>query len=269
MTAWRFLFLSLVVHLLFWLFLANMPNPTPPSFSPVEIEIIEKRQKTRGKRVVKLPEVDLSPKIKPPKTNNLSEQDRIVPKETRTAQLGFTTANKGSQKPSTKGSKGQPLKSPLGRFNLGWQNRSKIALPRKSSRRGTEVTMSNLDASTMIGAINALNTNAYLYATFINRFADKLGPLWYSNIRQALYYFPGKKKRALVDSTWTTILEIRLDKDGKITKVSLIKPSGEPIFDETPIQALKAAKQFPNPPDGMRNPDGTVTLRFAFELEFI
>jgi protein TonB len=71
----------------------------------------------------------------------------------------------------------------------------------------------------------------------------------------------------LPNSDVITKLAIILNKNGEISKISIIRNSGYLDLDEAAIKAFERASPFPNPPSGMVEKDGTVHLTWSFVLQ--
>ena len=61
-------------------------------------------------------------------------------------------------------------------------------------------------------------------------------------------------------------MKIRIEKDGKISSAELVKPSGNPVMDESVLVAAKRVAQIDPPPAGLSS-GGAYTVNINFELE--
>jgi protein TonB len=69
------------------------------------------------------------------------------------------------------------------------------------------------------------------------------------------------------DQDRITKLLIVLNPSGILMKVQVVSDSGVRDLDDAAIEAFKSAAPFPNPPQGIVDPDGTVKIRWDFILE--
>ena len=64
-----------------------------------------------------------------------------------------------------------------------------------------------------------------------------------------------------------TQLQVLLDPNGSIQKISRLASSGFPEIDDAAVEAFNRAGPFPNPPKGMLDSDGLVRIRWDFILK--
>lgn len=64
-----------------------------------------------------------------------------------------------------------------------------------------------------------------------------------------------------------TNLRITLNGDGSLRSIYVSNPSGLDFYDEEAVRAVRAAAPFPNPPEGMMDQDGLITINFGFLLD--
>ena len=69
------------------------------------------------------------------------------------------------------------------------------------------------------------------------------------------------------DQDKITRLLIILSTRGTLVKVQVVSDSGVRDLDEAAVEAYRSAAPFPNPPQGIIDPDGTVKIRWDFILE--
>lgn len=61
-------------------------------------------------------------------------------------------------------------------------------------------------------------------------------------------------------------LLVVLNGDGSLRKVRVEKSSGLDFYDEEAVRAISDAAPFPNPPEGLKDRDGIIHIRFGFLL---
>ena len=68
----------------------------------------------------------------------------------------------------------------------------------------------------------------------------------------------------LNDQSLRTVVEIVLNRDGTIDKLTTVKYSGNSVFDAAARENVFASGPFPNPPDSIVSPDGKIYVHWAF-----
>jgi TonB family protein len=114
------------------------------------------------------------------------------------------------------------------------------------------------------GEATLLNTREFRYATYIVRVlraiaANDKGP------EQYLMRDPGFEMYPVRD--WRTAIEITLDETGAVERVDVRSPSGLDFVDYELVRAVRNAGPFPNPPAGLRGPDGKIRLAQRWSLD--
>lgn len=64
-----------------------------------------------------------------------------------------------------------------------------------------------------------------------------------------------------------TRVDMVLNSDGTVRKLHVAKSSGLDFLDDEAIRALNAAAPFPNPPEGLKDEDGLIHIRFGFAMD--
>lgn len=64
-----------------------------------------------------------------------------------------------------------------------------------------------------------------------------------------------------------TVLNVTLRGDGTLAKLYVERSSGLDFLDEEAVRAMNAAVPFPNPPEGLKDLNGQVNFRFAFQVD--
>ena len=128
--------------------------------------------------------------------------------------------------------------------------------------RGNQDVLRDVDE----GVENILDSKKHRYASFFNRIRDRVAGHW-SPSKVHDRYDPDRSKYG--DKRRTTVLMVRLDSAGELVKVVIQSRSGAGHLDDEAVRAMKAAAPFPNPPEGLADPEtGTIDFRFGFILEF-
>jgi TonB family protein len=110
-----------------------------------------------------------------------------------------------------------------------------------------------------------LNARSFKFAGFLNRVKETVGRVWTQKVIDAsgkrdptgqLYSYKDRR----------TVVEFTLDRQGEITDVHVAASSGVQYLDEVAVDAFRVVQRFPNPPPGLIQESGTVSLPFAFTL---
>lgn len=85
-----------------------------------------------------------------------------------------------------------------------------------------------------------------------------------ARIKQFEDYPPVAKRRH-----WegTTVVQLRLGADGKVTDISIVETSGHEILDEAAVNMIRKASPLPAPPEGLRGREQTVLVPIKFRLD--
>ena len=144
----------------------------------------------------------------------------------------------------------------------------KPASAEKPGETGAEASQSldyikNLDP----GLETLLSTKEFVYYTYYARIRRQLNQYWGAKVREKLtaLYRQGRSIASADDKV--TKLLISLDRKGNLVRAQIIGNSGVHDLDEAAVESFRAAAPFPNPPEGMVDPDGQIKLRWDFILE--
>lgn len=119
-----------------------------------------------------------------------------------------------------------------------------------------------------IGDMVALNTDQNLYFTFYRRMAEKVVWPWVQNVTAGFEKLKREGQLPGGDKTWTTVVEIILDKNGKVLSTTPLQLSGLWEIDSAPSKAFRQAGNFPNPPTEMIDEDGYIRIRYKFVVYY-
>jgi TonB family protein len=110
-----------------------------------------------------------------------------------------------------------------------------------------------------------LNSRSFKYAGFLNRVKETVGRVWVTRVQdEAGKRDPSGQLYSYKDRR--TVVEFTLDGKGEVTDVRVASGCGVPYLDSVAVESFKIVQRFPNPPPGLVNSAGTVTLPFAFTL---
>jgi len=110
-----------------------------------------------------------------------------------------------------------------------------------------------------------LNARQWKYATFFNRLSDAVRRQWRPNDvlrrREHDRSISAARRRQ-------TVVEVTLDRAGKVVRVRVERLSGADPLDEEAVRAMRAAGPFANPPSGLFEGKDDFTFRFGFQVNF-
>lgn len=137
-----------------------------------------------------------------------------------------------------------------------------------ASRAGSEVSQT-LDYIKELepGLETMLSTKEFKYFTFFSRVRQQINQHWTPKVRTKVDQIYKQGRRIASTEDMITRCLVTLDKSGKLIRIQIIGVSGIRELDEAATEAFRAAAPFPNPPQGMVDPDGTIKIRWDFILE--
>jgi TonB family protein len=115
------------------------------------------------------------------------------------------------------------------------------------------------------GNQTALNTRAAPFAAFIARMHRNIHELWGFGFLEDLESKPSSYP--LNNPALATKLEIVLNGDGTIAKITIVQASGLTQFDVAAIDAVYSAGPFPDPPREIRSGNGKIYIHWAFHRD--
>lgn len=116
------------------------------------------------------------------------------------------------------------------------------------------------------GDRTVLSTREFKYFSYYQRIKELLRQYWKPNVERQLARVWAKGKSVSEDEM-VTQLQVLLDPNGSIQKISRLASSGFPEIDDAAVEAFNRAGPFPNPPKGMLDSDGLVRIRWDFILK--
>lgn len=299
-----FLLVSFLIHMFFFGGVTLFPAPGPKN-NVITVEYVSapKSQDTLREKIN--PEnplkqiVDQNDKsLNNEESKNakyLSKNSQTVAKETVARERGefknSAAKNPGSMSPPQQISKQipqQPTPAPEPKMKLQHNNQklpfdplaeSKRAFkskayeqmasnqPSNSTGAGDPSRTQDYLKNTELGVETVLNTKEFKYYTYFNRIRRQLSQHWEPKVRDKLTKMFRQGRSIASDQDRITKLLIVLNPSGILVKVQVVSDSGVRDLDDAAIEAFKSAAPFPNPPQGIVDPDGTVKIRWDFILE--
>lgn len=135
--------------------------------------------------------------------------------------------------------------------------------------RGESTVGESLPSDIKFGSLTALNTDRYVHYSFYARFEELFRHRWVKYVRSALFNYQTHERRTRGEQSWTTRLEIVLDRQGHFQRGILHEGCGLKALDAAPVEAMQEVRQVPNPPAEMVQKDGTVRLMYEFDVQFV
>jgi TonB family protein len=278
MTAWRFLFLSIAVHLLLWLIMLNKPNfKFPEKDKSVEVTLVEKPSKpNQVVRQADVPKDLLNPE--PPKdAKYLSEKDQNVEKETKAQQNGLTQNGNSNidqpdqkEKPQKGGGGGHPVVDGADLEKFAPNPVTGPLAPDVPNRPAPQHMSSTGEYLPDVanGPITALNSERFIYYSFFSRNEERLRPIWERNVENAMQRLPAAVQKQLANKNWNTSLEVLIDGEGHYIDTIIQQSCGIREIDMAAVNAFIEAKYFPNPPKEMIKSDHRIHLNYVFTVQW-
>jgi len=122
--------------------------------------------------------------------------------------------------------------------------------------------LENFNPDVRPGNQTALDTLYHPFALYITAFHRKLHPQWGDGFLVSLLRFPDD--HPLNDMTLWVKLEIVVNGDGTIHKITVVRSSGNTVYDVAAIDAVFQGEPYPPPPPELQSGDGRLYLRYAF-----
>lgn len=123
-------------------------------------------------------------------------------------------------------------------------------------------SLENFISEVKPGNQTALNTRAAPFAAFIARMHRNIHKLWGFGALEDWDELPPTSP--FNDETLANVLEIVLNRDGTVDKVSVVKPSRYLAYDAAAIDAVYTAAPFPEPPREIRSKNGKIYVHWSF-----
>lgn len=262
MLALRFLFVSLMIHLVLYTGILNTPATwTPPSRAELtEIEVVRQPFNEKGQQVIRQTLVPDKMKIEEDTAARfLSEQKQRVLLETRAQNVGLSQ-NANPLSPKTQKTQKRDLS--------GYEP---ITLPRPQDiqTEGESTVGEALPSDVSVGSFTALNTDAFTFYSFFSRIEELVRFRWEMQVRSAIQTYDYRMVvQNLGKKNWITQIEFLISPDGHLKVSRIMKESGVKGFDLAAVQAFTDAGFFPNPPQELVEEDGYVHLKYSFNVYF-
>ena len=272
----RHLWILLVVAVVHWLLLQlktpvfNAPRPAPVSVEmvdPTKLEAIRNQWKQKDRALLLSdPSTPKDPKAQAPKDARFeSDRNRSVERETRAAVTDvLPRAGQSGSKPERRAAPERAALPSLSKLGVPIlkPGRQKPPVDETLPTPGQAgASQAILDRSIPLGSENVLNSVESVYYSFYSRLYEAVGPVWKSRVREIVW------SRRWPAGEYLTQVELVLDTSGGFRDVRILRSSGIQEFDQAVIESWKRIQRFPNPPQGLRKPDGTVRSGWSFAVD--
>jgi len=112
------------------------------------------------------------------------------------------------------------------------------------------------------GSLNLLNAQESVFFSFFERMRESVQPNWVREARQGV----GPIQKNLSPGDYYTVLEVTLDADGSVIETKIAQSSAIVVLDEAAKASFWRVRRFPNPPQGLRDPDGQIRFPVGFSF---
>ncbi|MBK6849421.1 MAG: TonB family protein [Proteobacteria bacterium] len=159
-------------------------------------------------------------------------------------------------------------------FGAGAARERELALRTPSVARGGVVqgrwnrlraALENFTPDVRPGNQTALNTRADPFAVYIARMHRRIHTRWGFGFLVTLDQKPNH--HPLNDMTLQTTIEIAVAPAGDVAKATIVRPSGQLVFDTAALDTVFSAAPFPPTPAAIRSANGQVYLHWSFHRD--
>jgi TonB family protein len=215
---------------------AAEPRHTPqPSPTPAEIEKPEPaRSVAVAKSEIQMPSPTPTARPKPSPTPTPKDSPRPTPKSTPKATPKKSAEPKATPKPSEKK---EEKKSTIEKKDSSTSANQSSDKPEKSDKGS--------------GSSNAQPSELAWYGTMLH---DRFHKAWEQ-----------PKSVVATGAKMSSIVKIRIEKDGRVSKFTIVKPSGNVVMDESVSAIAKRVTQVDPLPEGL-TPKSYYEVKIDFEL---
>jgi TonB family protein len=215
------------------------PKSTPAP-TPREIERTEEMQTSAAKSEIQLPSPSPTPTIapKPSPTPTPKSSPKPTVRETPKPTPKKSVEPKATPKPSPKKEKDESEK--------------KSATPKKESSASSNQTSDKTDSSAK-GSGNETKQPSEL--------------AWYGTMLHDRFHKAWEQPKSIVSTgvKMSTIVKIRIEKDGRVSQFTIVKPSGNVVVDESVASIAKRVTQVDPLPEGLAK-GAYYEVKIDFEL---
>jgi protein TonB len=115
------------------------------------------------------------------------------------------------------------------------------------------------------GDRTVLSTREFKFYSYYHRIKETLRQYWKPNVERKLAVLWSRGAKMQGGELVTQVI-VLINEKGTVTHIKRVTSSGFEDLDNAATEAFYQASPFPNPPAGMRDPDGLVRIRWDFIL---
>ncbi|MCB0403780.1 MAG: TonB family protein [Bdellovibrionales bacterium] len=113
-----------------------------------------------------------------------------------------------------------------------------------------------------IGGQTLLNTDPFLYSSFMNRVHDEVHGPWSRRVQGVARTMEDR----LREKTYVTKLLVSVDGDGHVVSIRTMQSCGIPEIDDAAKEAIWESEPFPDPPKNYKDLAETLSLPYEFHV---
>lgn len=118
-----------------------------------------------------------------------------------------------------------------------------------------------------LGLKTLLNTKEYIYFSYYKQIKTQISKYWEAQIKEKMFLLLQGNRDVASQRDPVTRLFIVIDRNGQLSGVQILGPSGTQELDQAAVDAFKQAAPFPVPPTGIVDSGGNVKIRWDFVLQ--
>ena len=154
------------------------------------------------------------------------------------------------------------------------EDEQKLAKRKVSKRRGRwekklgaiQQSLENFTPEVRPGNQTALKTRAAPFAVYIARMHRSIHKLWGFGFLEDLD--DKSSSHAMNDWSLSSKIEVVINPDGSVDKLTIVKPSGVLPFDVAAMDTIYTGAPYPEPPSKIRSPDGKTYMHWHFHRDW-
>ncbi|MEZ4749862.1 MAG: energy transducer TonB [Bdellovibrionota bacterium] len=113
-----------------------------------------------------------------------------------------------------------------------------------------------------VGGQTLLNTDAFLYSSFMNRVHDEVHGPWSRRVQSVARTMEDR----LSEKTYITKLLVSVDEEGHVVSIRTMQSCGITEIDDAAKEAIWESEPFPDPPKGFKDLAGPLSLPYEFHV---
>lgn len=112
----------------------------------------------------------------------------------------------------------------------------------------------------------ALNTKEFVFFGYFQRIRSQLDQAWQPILRKQIEGMFRRGRRLASEMEYLTKTVVVLNNKGEVIQVKVLEESGTRALDDAAVKAFNQAGPFPNPPGGLADSNGNISIRWDFLL---